>query len=145
MVPGKLDNMAMHRGCADRVRRPGWDDRCDVCVRLVDAGSITMTAANRATPYSGTEMTVQLTDAQYGAVARALVAIAAGARFSPNGSRHNITRDELRNLAREACGEINLSYYGDGSLTPNFPEEIGFQFYKKPSKHSPPRPIQGKE
>lgn len=68
---------------------------------------------------------VELTDEQYGTIARALVFIAAGKRYRENGKLTNIPRAELINRARDAAAAISLHYLGDGSRSPSFPDEIG--------------------
>lgn len=72
-------------------------------------------------------MTVELTDEQYGAIARALVFIAAGKRFVPGGKQKNIPKSEMIQRAREAAAAIRLSYLGDGGGTSSFPGEIGLE------------------
>lgn len=73
-------------------------------------------------------MTVALTNEQYGIVARALVYIAAGRRFLPDGKQRNISRLEMRDRAREAAAAIRLAYLGDGRGNSSFPDEIGLQY-----------------
>lgn len=73
-------------------------------------------------------MTIELTDEQYGIVARALVYISAGTRFRPGGCQRAIPRHEMVQRAREACAAIKLSYLGDGGGNSSFPDEIGLQY-----------------
>jgi hypothetical protein len=72
-------------------------------------------------------VSVILTDDQFGAVARALVYIAAGTRFVEGGRQRAINRAEMMNRAREAASIINLRYLGDGGGTSSFPQEIGLE------------------
>lgn len=72
-------------------------------------------------------MTVELTDEQYGVVARALVYISAGKRFLPGGRQRAIPRHEMVQRAREACAIVRLCYLGDGGGNSSFPDEIGLQ------------------
>jgi hypothetical protein len=76
-------------------------------------------------------MTVELSDEQYGAVARALVVIAAGKRVTNEGRFRRIPRAEMITRAREVCTAINLQYLGDGRGGSSFPEEIGLGNLRK--------------
>lgn len=78
-------------------------------------------------------MTVELTNEQYGEVARALVFIAASTRFVEGGKQKRINREEMIQRAREAADAINLRYLGDGGGSSSFPDEIGLQHRRRPS------------
>lgn len=82
-------------------------------------------------------MAVELTDKQYGAVARALVVIAAGKRFRPDGSSKSIPKVEMMQIAREAAAAINLRYLGDGGGVSAFPQEIGLQYRRRAHGQQP--------
>lgn len=70
-------------------------------------------------------MAVELTDEQFGIVARALVVIAAGKKVKADGRITEERKDVLINRAREAASALKLNYLGDGSGTSSFPQEIG--------------------
>lgn len=68
---------------------------------------------------------VELSPEQYGSVARALVYIAAGRGFRPDGRPFRVSRAEMITRAREACSAISLNFLGDGTGRSSFPQEIG--------------------
>lgn len=80
-------------------------------------------------------MSVELSDDQYGSIARALVFIAAGQLFTEEGRRRRINRAEMMQRAREACAAIKLSYLGEGQGTSSFPDEVGLQYSPKAAAH----------
>lgn len=72
-------------------------------------------------------MPVEMTEEQYGVVARALVVIASGRRYRPGGKSRRVSREEMVQRAREAASVIRLAYLGDGQGNSAFPEEIGLE------------------
>lgn len=76
-------------------------------------------------------MSVEMSNEQYGEVARALVFIAAGHRYVEGGRYARITRHEMIQRAREAAAVIKLRYLGDGGGGSSFPDEIGLQHRPK--------------
>lgn len=73
-------------------------------------------------------MSVELSDEQYGIVARALVLIAAAQRWVPEGKCKQVSKHEMIQRAREAAAAINLRYLGDGGGNSSFPQEIGLEY-----------------
>lgn len=109
------------------VRRQATHTPRSACVVTVAMGHrrITNVRNPRIPPLKGHDVTVELTDEQFGIVARALVVIAAGKKVKADGRITEERKDVLINRAREAASALKLNYLGDGSGRSSFPQEIG--------------------